>query len=237
MPDDGLGRIAFFGRTLADYETFLDFKAETLLGERILDVAAGTSSFTAEFTVLGGDAVAVDPVYRLRLPGVRERAMHDFRASTRLLAEHPERFALNGLEDLEGLLARRRQSRDRFLADFVPGSAAGRYRGDALPSLEFPDQSFDRVFCGHFLFLYAEYFSFDFHLAALREMLRVARREVRIYPLSTMRDRPYERLGALLEALGPGVAVRRQSLTSSVLKSARECLILSRQRSSIFETS
>jgi SAM-dependent methyltransferase len=226
-PSDGLGRVAFFGRTLADYEDFFGLSIADLRADRVLDVGGGTASFTAEFVAAGGEAVAVDPVYRLRLPAVRVRARQDFEANRKLLRNHPGRFTLAGVDEVEALLARRQVAQDRFLADFVAGCAAGRYRGDALPRLGFADKSFDRVFCGHFLFLYGEYFSFSFHLAAIREMLRLARREVRIYPLQTMRNEAYADLDRILDELPGTVAVRRQPVRSGVLREARECLVLS----------
>ena len=54
--------------------------------------------------------------------------------------------------------------------------------GQELPSLPFPDSSFDLALCSHFLFLYSEQLGATFHHLALHEMCRVAR-EVRIFPL------------------------------------------------------
>ena len=51
--------------------------------------------------------------------------------------------------------------------------------------MPFSDRSFDLALCSHLLFLYTENLSYDFHAAALREMLRVAR-EVRIFPILDM---------------------------------------------------
>ena len=51
-----------------------------------------------------------------------------------------------------------------------------------LPTLPFPDASFDLALCSHFLFLYSSQLGASFHLSAIREMCRVAT-EVRIFPL------------------------------------------------------
>jgi ubiquinone/menaquinone biosynthesis C-methylase UbiE len=71
---------------------------------------------------------------------------------------------------------------ERFLADFEDGKTHGRYVDAELPTLPFDDGAFDLALCSHFLFLYSEQLSEDFHVAAIREMSRVAR-QIRIFPL------------------------------------------------------
>ena len=66
-----------------------------------------------------------------------------------------------------------------------------RYLTGQLPFLPFDDDAFDLVLSGHLLFAYAtkehgglmetEQFDLDFHLIAVRELLRVGR-EVRLFP-------------------------------------------------------
>jgi ubiquinone/menaquinone biosynthesis C-methylase UbiE len=71
---------------------------------------------------------------------------------------------------------------ERFLADYEVGKQQGRYIDAELPTLPFEDRAFDLALGSHFLFLYSEQFSEDFHVAAIREMARVAT-EVRVFPL------------------------------------------------------
>jgi ubiquinone/menaquinone biosynthesis C-methylase UbiE len=71
---------------------------------------------------------------------------------------------------------------EEFLEDFDQGKAQGRYINGSLPRLSFADQTFDLALCSHFLFLYSEQLSAAFHLAAIKELCRVAT-EVRIFPL------------------------------------------------------
>jgi hypothetical protein len=61
-------------------------------------------------------------------------------------------------------------------------SQEGRYLAESLPSLPFRDNEFELALCSHFLFLYTEQLSLDFHKKAVAEMVRVAK-EVRIFPL------------------------------------------------------
>ena len=51
-----------------------------------------------------------------------------------------------------------------------------------LPKLPFENDRFDLALCSHFLFLYFDNFSAEFHLESILEMCRVTK-EVRIFPL------------------------------------------------------
>ena len=69
-----------------------------------------------------------------------------------------------------------------FLEDYDVGRVEGRYVNGALPVLPFADAVFDLALCSHLLFLYSSQLGKPFHLAAVREMCRVAA-EVRVFPL------------------------------------------------------
>jgi ubiquinone/menaquinone biosynthesis C-methylase UbiE len=89
---------------------------------------------------------------------------------------------------------------EKFLADFEPGKSQGRYIDAELPTLPYQDAAFDIALCSHFLFLYLEQLSEDFHLAALREMTRVAN-EVRIFPLLALGGTPSPHVEAVRQKL------------------------------------
>ncbi len=54
-----------------------------------------------------------------------------------------------------------------------------------LPALGFADGQFQLSVCSHFLFLYSDHLTYEFHRLSVFEMLRVAN-EVRIFPLLTL---------------------------------------------------
>jgi ubiquinone/menaquinone biosynthesis C-methylase UbiE len=94
------------------------------------------------------------------------------------------------------------EAADRFLQDV--SIAPERYVAGSLPELPFEDERFDVVLCSHLLFTWADKYDRDWHLAALRELVRVSRREVRIFPLVNQGSgEPVEFLPDLLEALRP----------------------------------
>lgn len=68
-----------------------------------------------------------------------------------------------------------------FLNDFEVGKRDKRYVYAGLPVLPFADHQFDLSLSSHFLFLYNDNLSLEFHLQAINEMLRVSK-EVRIFP-------------------------------------------------------
>lgn len=76
-----------------------------------------------------------------------------------------------------------------FLQDYATGKQEGRYVAVELPNLDFEDHEYDLALCSHFLFLYSEQCDLAFHLASIKEMLRVSK-EVRIFPLLTLMLKP-----------------------------------------------
>jgi len=101
----------------------------------------------------------------------------------------------------------RRAAAQCFLDDYESGFLHGRYIGGALPCLPFPARAFDVVLCAHLLFIYARRFGFAWHLAACRELARVALHEVRLHPLCGADGQPYPDLARLCDQLrGYGIA-------------------------------
>lgn len=228
-----LPKTHFFGRSLAEYRRIFALKDFPGLraGARVLDVAAGPASFTAEATRLGVDVVAVDPHYGARPDALAAlvRADHGRVAAQMRAKPGLMRPGAGSFPDLETAIADRAAAGERFLADYADGFAQGRYVGAALPRLPFADGSFDLVLCGHLLFLHAGLFDHGFHLAACRELLRVARPggEVRLHPLCGGDGREYGRLGDLRAELAEeGVEAQRVPVDGAFFRAADATLVL-----------
>ncbi len=99
----------------------------------------------------------------------------------------------------------------QFLSDYLAGKEQSRYIDGELPALEFSDKEFDLALCSHFLFLYSEHFSSDFHIRSIAEMCRVAG-EVRIFPVLEFGSKKSRHLEDVIEKL------RAQSYECSVEK-------------------
>lgn len=228
-----LPKTHFFGRTLAEYRRIfaLDDTADPAPGARVLDVAAGPSSFTVEATALGLRATAADPLYGTRAEalalvarGDHARVAAQMRAKPGLMRPGPRSFP-----DLETAIEERRAAAERFLADYEDGFLQGRYVGAALPRLPFADGSFDLTLCGHLLFLHAGLFDHAFHVAACRELLRVTRvgGEVRLHPLCGGDGRRYARLDELRAELAlAGATSEMRPVEGAFFRAADATLVL-----------
>jgi methyltransferase family protein len=153
----------------------------TELPGSVLDCCAGGASFTAEAAARGVDAVAVDPAYELPAPELVDTVRRSLPATAGIIDEHADNFVWTWY----GTPARKDELRidaaDRFLQDF--SIAPERYVPGSLPELPFSDERFELVLCSHLLFTWAGKYDRDWHLAALRELVRVSRSEVRVFPL------------------------------------------------------
>ena len=152
------------------------------LNSRIVGCADGPASFNAEATARRIAVVSCDPLYRFTVAQIRQR----IRDTTEVIVEQTRRnqheFVWTAIHSIDELRATRTASMETFLADFDAGKEQGRYVDAELPQLPFGNSSFGLALCSHFLFLYSEQLSEDFHVAAIREMVRVAG-EVRLFPL------------------------------------------------------
>ncbi len=177
-----LSQVVPWGRSFDEYQRMFALTAGDL-ERRIVCCADGPAAFNAEATRRGHRVVSCDPLYQFGRLDIRERidATYDeVLAQTRANAD--EFVWSDELPDAESLGRVRMGAMRSFLDDYEAGQAEGRYVDAALPVLPFEDQSFDLALCSHFLFLYSTQLGEPFHLAALREMCRVAK-ELRVFPL------------------------------------------------------
>lgn len=166
-------------RSLAEYRAMFDLSDADLTGS-ILDCAAGGSSFVAE---LGdrADAIATDPVYDQTDTELTEALTGDRPQCAQMTVDHADEFVWDWYGTPERREQFRIESAERFLVDRK--ARPDRYRAAALPELPFDDDRFDLVLCSHLLFTWAGVLDQKWHAAAIRELIRVSRGEVRLYPL------------------------------------------------------
>ena len=200
-----------------------DLTAADLRG-LILDCGAGPASFNAEATVDGHRVVSSDPLYHFSAAEIRTRVEE---TSVTLLANvrhSKDRFIWDEIESPERLREIRLGAMNRFLEDFPRDTKQGRYRTDALPHLGFANNEFGLALCSHLLFLYSGTLSTDFHLAAVREMCRVAA-EVRVFPLLCAYGDPSPHLDPVAHRLRElGHSVERRKVSYEFLRGADEML-------------
>jgi hypothetical protein len=179
-----LNQIVPWGRSYAEYRQMFALE-QADLRLRVLGCADGPASFNAEFTRCGGFVKSVDPLYRFSTEEIRDRISATYQQVLDETQRKTNNFVWNTIRSVEELGRVRMEAMRIFLADYGSERRDERYIAAALPVLPFEDHAFDLALCSHFLFLYSEQLSEEFHLEAIREMCRVAH-EVRIFPLLTL---------------------------------------------------
>ncbi|MCF3648653.1 methyltransferase [Synoicihabitans lomoniglobus] len=226
-----LPSIAFFGRSLTEYRKFFDLDLDALCGRSVLDVAAGPASFTAEACRAGIEAVAVDPLYGKGAEALAAHVQLDYGHMFNRMREtaNQARFRFKSFASIDAAERDRRAAAQRFLNDYDAHFVHGRYFGAALPQLPFLDRGFDVVLCAHLLFLYPASFDYAFHVAACRELMRVARDEVRIHPICGPDGKPYAELTRLTAELrDAGIEAREVAIDYEFFVGSNTTLILTR---------
>lgn len=196
-----LDSIIPWGRTLKEYRAMFDL-SEADLSTNMLGCGDGPASFNAEMTQLGHRVVSIDPVYQFSAEQIEQRVRATYESVISQVRQNCDRYVWQTFRDADELGQARLQAMADFLRDYEAGKASGRYLCQALPSLDFADSQFDLGLCSHLLFLYSEQLSLEFHIASIRELLRVAS-EVRIFPLIQLNCQPSPYLGEVVNALDP----------------------------------
>ena len=177
-----------WGRSMQEYVAMFGL-SEQDLDSRILGCADGPASFNAEMNAQGRRVVSVDPVYQFTGEEIRRRIDATYSTVMEQLYENLDDFVWTRIPSPEALGELRMRAMKRFLADYSRGKEEGRYLAAGLPHLPFKDGAFDLALCSHFLFLYSDQLSAEFHCRAIQEMLRVAS-EARIFSLVTLGGQP-----------------------------------------------
>lgn len=225
-----LNTIFFFGRPYAELLKCFGVQEDELVGKTVLECPSGPSSFVAEANAVGIDAIGIDPLFYRSPSAIRDLALADFRVMFDRVRAASHRFAKRTYRSIAEAESIREAGLHRFLADYAPGKALGRYHEGALPSLEFEDRSFDVVLCGHLLFIYADTLDLAFHRAAIRELCRVAKEEVRIHPIVDNGSERYPHLDELLDLASVlGFEAKIQDVDHEFFQGTSRTLVLRRR--------
>ena len=208
-----LERVVFYGRSLAEYKLFFNLDLPALKGKSVLDCPSGAASLTAEAAQLGINVTAVDPLFENSVEKLRAIGEADIDHVMDEVEKVQHAYLSRYYQSMEEMRAARRRSLDLFCADFSGRKAQGSYVPALLPNLPFSDGQFDLVLSGHFLFIYDDRFDYAFHLAAIRELVRVSANEVRLFPPAGMNRKPYPQLDQLRREL------EQDGITSEVIRS------------------
>jgi len=172
----------FIGRTWQEYMKMFNLDLKELKGLKILDCAAGASSFRGHTAKYGVDVTAVDLIYNEKADDLCVKCKEHLKLLVESLKKVQDKFVWKFFSDPDDLEFAREQACKEFVSDF--NSYKGEHYIPAdIQNLPFEDKSFDLVLCSHLLFIYDHRLSYEFHLNAVLEMLRVCKGELRLYPL------------------------------------------------------
>lgn len=170
-----------WGRNFHEYVKMFCLN-ESDMKKRIVGCGDGPASFNAEGTEKGICIVSVDPIYQYSKEQLEMRINETYSIVMEQVYRNKEMFLWEEFENPEKLGKARLEAMNCFINDFDKGKKENRYIVGEMPLLNIPDNSFDIALSSHFLFLYSDNLSYEFHVASIEEMLRIAG-EARIFPI------------------------------------------------------
>lgn len=207
-----LDQIVPWGRSFNEYSAMFSLAGSDMAG-RILGCGDGPASFNAEATKRGVQVISCDPIYAFSKEDIEARIAATYEQVIDQARQNQNEFVWEAITTVEELGKVRMATMQAFLDDYPAGLIEERYLDSELPTLPFPDASFDLALCSHLLFLYGQQLDEEFHHSSLLELCRVAK-EVRVFPLLTFGGAMSPHLEGSIEMLrstGHQVTIQRVS--------------------------
>ncbi|MDG1518812.1 MAG: class I SAM-dependent methyltransferase [Flavobacteriales bacterium] len=179
-----LDQVALVGRTYNEYKRMFDVTKDSLEGKKVLDVAAGVSSFCAIGNAVGLNITAVDPAYYYMADEIEIKAEEDLDTLLTKLAFNKAHYNWDFYHDIEGVRISRFKAYQTFLKDYQ--SNPSRYIPGEVSKLPFEDKEFDTTLVSHLMFLYDHLFTEEEQIAIFRELIRVTKNEIIIFPTKNL---------------------------------------------------
>jgi hypothetical protein len=170
-----------WGRSFEEYVRMFRLD-QTDLSKKILSCGDGPASFNWMLTKKGGVVISVDPIYQFSRVEIKSKIDETFQIVLEQTRHNVEKFVWHEIKNIEALGQIRLAAMNNFLADYEEGKRHGRYIFGELPMLPAINTTFDLALSSHFLFLYSDNLTYEFHEASIAAMLDIAN-EVRIFPL------------------------------------------------------
>ncbi|GGF13609.1 hypothetical protein GCM10010954_10420 [Halobacillus andaensis] len=224
-----LEKIIFIGRTYEEYLDMFSLNEEALKGKKILDCPSGACSFTAVGRSKGMDITAADMAYDHSGAVLENKGKQDLHHAMEHMEKAKNNYIWSYFQNIEELKKYRQSALENCTQDWK--EASDRYLPVVLPELPFKDEEFELVLSAHFLFMYADRLTYEFHLRSLEELLRVTKEEVRIFPLVDLEGKRYKRMDDLVEHLSSqGYAVEEVNVSYEFQKNANSMLVVTKKK-------
>jgi hypothetical protein len=177
--------IVLIGRTFEEYYKMFNI-GDINKNDRILDVASGVSSFCAEATGLGYDVIASDRIYCFSAEEIEEKCSKDLETTMKKLPKIKELYKWELFKDIDQLILNRKKAYKTFIEDYRQMMGV-RYINTEYPKKYFNDKQFHITLVSHFLFMYDEFLDYEFHKEVIKELIRIASKEIRVFPLVNLK--------------------------------------------------
>lgn len=192
-----LSSVVPWGRNFEEYKLMFRL-SEVDLKNKIAGFGDGPACFNRELTEKGGTVISFDPIYRFSKEDIEKRIDEVRVEVMQQMRENADNYVWTHIKSLDDLENVRMSAMRKFLEDYDDGKREGRYVFHELPNrMPFEEDSFDLGLSSHFLMMYTA-LGYDFHIAAITEMLRVCR-EIRIFPIV---DLDAEKTGLIGDVIG-----------------------------------
>lgn len=162
-------------------------------------VLRSACSFTAIANQLGGEVTAADIAYYYSEDELAVKGVLDIAHAMSGMEKVQDNFVWNYFKSIEGLTEARNAALTASTKDRK--QTPEHYVPVVLPDLPFADEAFDLTLSAHFLFMYSDRLDYEFHLETVKELMRVTRGELRIFPLVDLSCKRYEHLDRLIDDL------------------------------------
>ncbi len=222
-----IDRIAFFGRTYAEYLDIFGLEEDMLQKGRVLDCPGGASSFAYEAARKGFCVSACDILYDRSAVDLFDKGNNDIDHVFEKFDDASDLYVWDYYHSKEEVMALRRKALELFAEDYSGCPPEGRYVRAELPRLPFDDNTFSLVLSGHFLFLYGDRLDLVFHKECLNELMRVSSGEVRLFPIVGLDTKPYPHMDEIMEFLeAEGIQSEIKKVPLEFQRGANRVLIL-----------
>jgi ubiquinone/menaquinone biosynthesis C-methylase UbiE len=220
-----INRIVFIGRTFEEYIKMFDLSPENLENMKVLDCAGGACSFTAHANKLGIDSTSCDIAYYHEVVDLEQKGLEDIEHTI----EHMEKASGNYVWEYFSSIDALKEERSRALKECVQDMRENpqHYQAVTLPVLPFENKQFDMTVCAHLLFMYSDRLDYQFHLNSLKELIRVTKGEIRIFPLTDLYGKKYDQLSQLMNDLKEHVrSIEEVKVSYEFQKNANHMLVI-----------
>ena len=194
-----LEKVVPWGRSKREYFGMFNLD-DNCLEKNILGCGDGPASFNAEMTACGGQVISCDPLYKFTGTEIFQRFEDSVDEVLNQVKATPDRWVWKYHANPDDLKNNRKEAIEKFVLDYEQGTLQKRYVKAELPALPFKENQFDIALCSHFLFLYSEHFSEEFHIKSVIEMCRIAR-DIRIFPILALDQTTSPYLEAVCKAV------------------------------------